>query len=248
MIAIAESTPGPAAVNSATYLGYRVGGFPGAFLGTLAVCIPSFIIIYAISLFFDAFLSIKYVGYAFRGVQACVIYLPVSYTHLDVYKRQLKGNDGVTVSSGDITLISRLGDGIKTSDTSLSKKGKQKGSVTIESGIVNIYAACDGIDAACDVVIADGTLNIYTDKYSDYSEEVTAVAGNTYYIRSASADYSFSVHYYNSDGEGVWVNTDGKYEKVGSGRQSYCYYTVERAEGYDYMDVYAYTCLLYTSR
>ena len=78
MIAIAESTPGPAAVNSATYLGYRVGGFPGAFLGTLAVCIPSFIIIYAISLFFDAFLSIKYVGYAFRGVQACVIYLIAS--------------------------------------------------------------------------------------------------------------------------------------------------------------------------
>ena len=62
MIAIAESTPGPAAVNSATYLGYRVGGFPGAFLGTLAVCIPSFIIIYVISLFFDAFLSIKYVA------------------------------------------------------------------------------------------------------------------------------------------------------------------------------------------
>ena len=78
MIAIAESTPGPAAVNSATYLGYRVGGFPGAFLGTLAVCIPSFIIIYVISLFFDAFLSIKYVGYAFRGVQACVIYLIAS--------------------------------------------------------------------------------------------------------------------------------------------------------------------------
>lgn len=78
MIAIAESTPGPAAVNSATYLGYRVGGFPGAFLGTLAVCIPSFIIIYVISLFFDAFLSIKYVGYTFRGVQACVIYLIAS--------------------------------------------------------------------------------------------------------------------------------------------------------------------------
>lgn len=78
MIAIAESTPGPAAVNSATYLGYRVGGFPGAFLGTLAVCISSFIIIYVISLFFDAFLSIKYVGYAFRGVQACVIYLIAS--------------------------------------------------------------------------------------------------------------------------------------------------------------------------
>ena len=70
MIAIAESTPGPAAVNSATYLGYRVGGFPGAFLGTLAVCIPSFIIIYVISLFFDAFLSIKYVGYGSKIASA----------------------------------------------------------------------------------------------------------------------------------------------------------------------------------
>lgn len=152
----------------------------------------------------------------------------------------LKGNDGVTVSSGDITLISRQGDGIKTSDTSLSKKGNQKGSVTIESGIVNIYAACDGIDAACDVVVSDGTLNIYTDKYSDYSEEVTAVAGDTYYIRAASTEYSFSVHYYNAEGDGVWVNTDGKYEKVSGGRQSYYYYTVERAAGYAYMDVYAY--------
>ena len=90
-------------------------------------------------------------------------------------------------------------------------------------------------------MVSDGTLNIYTDKYSDYSEEVTAVAGDTYYIRAASTEYSFSVHYYNAEGDGVWVNTDGKYEKVSGGRQSYYYYTVERAAGYAYMDVYAYT-------
>ena len=52
MAAIAESTPGPVAVNSATYLGYKIGGVAGAALSTLAVCLPSFVIIYVISLFF----------------------------------------------------------------------------------------------------------------------------------------------------------------------------------------------------
>ncbi len=75
MIAIAESTPGPAAVNSATYLGYKVAGVLGAFLSTLAVCTPSFCIIYLISLFFDQFLALSIVSSAFRGIQVCVIYL-----------------------------------------------------------------------------------------------------------------------------------------------------------------------------
>lgn len=78
MVAIAESTPGPVAVNSATYIGYRVGGVVGATLSTLAVSIPSFVIIYLISLFFDKFLSLTYVAYAFKGIQACVVYLIAS--------------------------------------------------------------------------------------------------------------------------------------------------------------------------
>ena len=78
MVAIAESTPGPVAINSATYIGYRLLGFWGAFLATTAVCIPSFVIIFVISLFFDAFLSLTLVSYAFRGIQACVIYLIMS--------------------------------------------------------------------------------------------------------------------------------------------------------------------------
>ncbi len=78
LIAIAESTPGPMAINSATYVGFKVGGFIGALVGTVAVCIPPFIIKYAISLFFDQFLALEYVGYAFRGIQVCVIYLIAS--------------------------------------------------------------------------------------------------------------------------------------------------------------------------
>lgn len=78
MVALAESTPGPIAINAATYLGYKLAGAGGAVTATVAVCIPSFIIIYAISLFFDAFLSLTWVAYAFRGIQACVVYLILS--------------------------------------------------------------------------------------------------------------------------------------------------------------------------
>ena len=75
MVAIAESTPGPIAINSATYLGYKQLGFFGSLAATVGVCVPSFVIIFAISLFFDAFLSLTLVEYAFRGIQVCVIYL-----------------------------------------------------------------------------------------------------------------------------------------------------------------------------
>ncbi len=75
MAAIAESTPGPVAINSATYIGYHIAGFKGAFAATTAVCIPSFVIIYIISSYFDSFLKLTYVSYAFDGIQACVVYL-----------------------------------------------------------------------------------------------------------------------------------------------------------------------------
>lgn len=152
----------------------------------------------------------------------------------------LKGNDEVKISSGDITLIARHGDGIKTSNTALSSKGKQKGSVTVDDGILNIYAACDGIDVAFDVNINGGMLNIYTDKYSGYSEEITAVSENIYYIRSISTEYKYSVYYFNTESDGKWVNTDGSYKTVSSGRQSYYYYEVEKPSGYQYMIVYVY--------
>ena len=75
MTAIAESTPGPVAINSATYLGYKLAGVTGAAAATVAVCLPSFLIIYAISLFFEQFTQLTVIANAFKGIQVCVIYL-----------------------------------------------------------------------------------------------------------------------------------------------------------------------------
>ncbi len=72
MIALAESTPGPVAINSATYLGCRLRGWKGAVAATGGVVLPSFVILFLISLVFDAFLKIKLVAAAFRGIQVAV--------------------------------------------------------------------------------------------------------------------------------------------------------------------------------
>ena len=78
MVAIAESTPGPIAINSATYIGYKQHGFWGSFFSTLGVVTPSFIIIFTISLFFEQFLAITWVAAAFRGIQVAVVFLILS--------------------------------------------------------------------------------------------------------------------------------------------------------------------------
>ena len=78
MLAIAESTPGPIAINSSTYIGYKLAGFFGSLVATIAVCLPSLFIIYIISLFFDKFLEFTIVQNAFKGIQVCVSYLIIS--------------------------------------------------------------------------------------------------------------------------------------------------------------------------
>ena len=78
MTAIAESTPGPIAINAATYIGYKQCGILGSVFATIGVVIPSFIIIFIISLFFDAFLEMKLIAYAFQGIRAAVVYLILS--------------------------------------------------------------------------------------------------------------------------------------------------------------------------
>lgn len=75
MVAIAESTPGPIAINAATYIGYRIQGFFGALFATIGVIIPSFVIIMLISLILDQFLEIQIIANAFLGIRAGVIYL-----------------------------------------------------------------------------------------------------------------------------------------------------------------------------
>lgn len=78
LVAIAESTPGPIAINCSTYIGYKKAKMPGAVVSTIGMCIPSFVIIYAISLFFRDILTVKWVAAAFKGIQTCVIFLILS--------------------------------------------------------------------------------------------------------------------------------------------------------------------------
>lgn len=109
----------------------------------------------------------------------------------------VKGNDAVDIESGNIIAISAKGDGIKTSNSSISNKGNQKGIVTITGGNIDIYAACDGIDASYGADISgDGNLNIYTDTYSEYSEEVTSSGSSsgTSSGRDSSANKSASAN------------------------------------------------------
>lgn len=75
IVAIAESTPGPIAVNSATFVGYKTAGFFGAFAATLGVVLPSFLIILMLSFVLRRFESIKTVQYAFFGIRAGVLAL-----------------------------------------------------------------------------------------------------------------------------------------------------------------------------
>lgn len=77
IIAIAESTPGPIAINAATFVGYRVAGFFGAFFATFGVVLPSFLIIIAISFVLRQFENLEVVKYAFFGIRAGVLALIV---------------------------------------------------------------------------------------------------------------------------------------------------------------------------
>ena len=69
---IAESTPGPIAINCATYVGYKQKGIWGAIAATLGVVLPSFVIIYLISLFLNNLLEITWIANAFKGIRIAV--------------------------------------------------------------------------------------------------------------------------------------------------------------------------------
>ncbi len=69
---IAESTPGPIAINCATYVGYKQKGFAGSLAATLGIILPSFVIIYLISLFLENFLQITWIAHAFAGIRIAV--------------------------------------------------------------------------------------------------------------------------------------------------------------------------------
>lgn len=72
MTVIAESTPGPIAINCATYVGYKLAGFVGATVATFGMVLPSFVVIFVISKFLDNFLEITWIAHAFYGIKIAV--------------------------------------------------------------------------------------------------------------------------------------------------------------------------------
>ena len=115
MAAIAESTPGPVAINSATYLGYKLAKVPGAATATVAVCLPSFLIIYAISLFFEQFTQLTVIANAFKGIQICVIYLIFS-----AGVRMLKALDKSPFATGVLAAVMLVMVGLSLAGVSVS--------------------------------------------------------------------------------------------------------------------------------
>lgn len=115
MAAIAESTPGPVAINSATYLGYKLARVPGAATATVAVCLPSFLIIYAISLFFEQFTQLTVIANAFKGIQVCVIYLIFS-----AGVRMLKALDKSPFATGVLAAVMLVMVGLSLAGVSIS--------------------------------------------------------------------------------------------------------------------------------
>lgn len=136
----------------------------------------------------------------------------------------LKGNDSVTVKSGNLTLVSSQGDGIKTKKSDLTSKQRQRGTVEINGGTVDIYAARDGIDAAYDAVVNDGALNIYTGEYAKAAGN--AEKGSDFYLIIPKSMYSededYYAYYYGTDENGTFVRAEFE-TMVYSGRSASYY-------------------------
>ena len=103
IIAIAESTPGPIAINSATFVGYRTCGVMGSAVATLGVVLPSFVIIFAISFVLRQFQELKAVQYAFNGIRAGVMAL-LCKALWGMYKKNKKNWASYIVMAGSFLL------------------------------------------------------------------------------------------------------------------------------------------------
>ena len=103
IIAIAESTPGPIAINSATFVGYRACGVLGSVAATLGVVLPSFVLIFAISFVLRQFQEIKAVQYAFQGIRAGVLAL-LCKALWGMYKKNKKNWASYIVMAGSFVL------------------------------------------------------------------------------------------------------------------------------------------------
>ena len=107
IIAIAESTPGPIAINTATFVGYRVAGFWGSAAATFGTVLPSFVIILIISSILREFQSFKAVQYAFNGIRAGVLAM-ILKALWNMYKKVPKGAVSYIVIAASFILTAFL--------------------------------------------------------------------------------------------------------------------------------------------
>ncbi|MBO4216320.1 MAG: carbohydrate-binding domain-containing protein [Clostridia bacterium] len=147
----------------------------------------------------------------------------------------VKGNDSVTIQSGELILVSTEGDCVKTSNSDVSSKGNQRGTITISGGQVDIYSALDGLSASCNVEISgdETTVNVFTASYADTesvsgtSELYLIISKSTY---SSVTDY-YAYFYNDDDTAGVWKKFE--YETmVYSGRTGYYGLMTKAPDGY----------------
>lgn len=129
---IAESTPGPIAINCATYAGFVRDGLPGAAAATLGVVLPSFTIIYLISMFLEHFLEIRIIASAFMGIKLCVALLIVNAGINMLKKMKKKKLSLVLLSAGFLMMLGALLFGVKLSSIVLM----------VGAGVVSLALSC----------------------------------------------------------------------------------------------------------
>ena len=149
----------------------------------------------------------------------------------------LKGNDSVTVKSGELILISTGSDGVKTENSDISAKGNQRGTVSIQGGQVDIYAARDGISAAYNVEISEEETCVVNISTASYANAGQIAGGTETYLIVPSSLYSDRLDYYaylynDDDAAGVYAICAFD-SMVYSGRTPYYGLTFRAPDGYE---------------
>ncbi len=139
------------------------------------------------------------------------------------YNNALKGKNSVTIESGNIFAISTNGDGIKTENSDISSSGNQKGSVTVTGGMVNVYAAGDGISSSYDFVSAKGTeelvpvINVFTGNYNEFTASNASTTSYKGIKVNNIIDISFGKFNLYSFDDGLHANYGTKLENGNKG-------------------------------
>ena len=108
IVAIAESTPGPIAINAATFVGYQACGYAGAVAATVGVVLPSFVTIFVIFHVLRAFREVKAVQYAFNGIRVGVLVLLIKAL-VKMFKTNRKGMTAYILMGLSFVLTAFLG-------------------------------------------------------------------------------------------------------------------------------------------